>query len=98
MSDYFVDREMLYTERTRQICEDLPPYVTQFIVGIQMRTTPLTRFAYANDIKIFLNYLLKSRYKNRYTDVRQIICLNLRLLISKCFWNTCRITRLMEKK
>ena len=61
MSDYFVDREMLYTERTRQICEDLPPYVTQFIVGIQMRTTPLTRFAYANDIKIFLNYLPTSR-------------------------------------
>lgn len=72
MSDYFVDREILYTDRTRQICEDMPPYVTQFIVGIQMRTTPLTRFAYANDIKIFLNYLLKSRYKNRYTDVRQI--------------------------
>ena len=72
MSDYFVDREILYTDRTRQICEDLPPYVTQFIVGIQMRTTPLTRFAYANDFKIFLNYLLKSRYKNRYTDVRQI--------------------------
>ena len=72
MSDYFVDREILYTERTRQICEDLPPYVTQFIVGIQMRTTPLTRFAYANDIKIFFNYLLKSRYRNKYTDVKQI--------------------------
>ena len=32
MSDYFVDREILYTDRTRQICEDMPPYVTQFIV------------------------------------------------------------------
>ena len=72
MSDYFEDREIQYTERTRSICEELPPYVMQFIVGIQMRTTPLTRFAYANDLKIFLNYLLKSRFKSKYSDIKQI--------------------------
>lgn len=72
MSDYFENREILYTERAREICDQLPEYVRQFIVGIQMRTTPLTRFAYANDLKIFLHYLLKTRYKNKYSDVKQI--------------------------
>ena len=72
MSDYFEDREIKYTERTRSICEELPPYVMQFIVGIQMRTTSSTRFAYANDLKIFLNYLLKSRFRSKHSDIKQI--------------------------
>lgn len=72
MSNYFNEREINYTERTRQLCDNLPPYVMQFLVGIQMRTTSLTRFAYANDIKIFLDFLLANRFKDKYTEIKQI--------------------------
>lgn len=72
MSDYFNEREINCTEQTRQICESLPPYVMQFIVGIQMRTTPLTRLAYAGDVKIFLDFLYKNRFKNKYKSLKEI--------------------------
>ena len=72
MSNYFDDREIDYTERTRRLCESLPPYVMEFLVGIQMRTTPLTRFAYAGDIRIFLDFLLKYRFKGKYSDIKDI--------------------------
>ena len=72
MSNYFDDREILYTEKTRQICEDLPPYVMEFLVGIQMRTTPLTRYAYAGDLKIFLEFLFNNRFKGKYQTLKEI--------------------------
>ena len=84
MSNYFDDREILYTEKTRQICEDLSPYVMEFLVGIQMRTTPLTRYAYAGDLKIFLEFLLTTGLKaniKRLMKLRRKISKSLPLLI-----------------
>ncbi len=71
MSDYFYEREIAYTEKTRELCDKLPPYVQQFLVGIQMRTTPLTRFAYANDLRVFLHFLHQNRF-NKYVSVKDI--------------------------
>lgn len=71
MSNYFYEREITYTEKTRELCNALPPYVQQFLVGIQMRTTPLTRYAYANDLRVFLHFLHKNRF-SKYSSIKDI--------------------------
>jgi len=71
MSNYFTEREIIYTEKTRQLLATLPPYVHEFIIGIQMRTTPLTRFAYTNDLRVFFHFLHKNRF-TKYSDLNEI--------------------------
>ena len=62
---YFDKRDAKNIEKTRQICSELPDFVTEFIVGIQTRTTPLTRLGYVGDIKIFFEYLIKRKFTDK---------------------------------
>lgn len=62
---YFDKRDELNIAKTREICEELPDYVSEFIVGIQLRTTPLTRLGYVGDLKIFFDYLVEHKFKNK---------------------------------
>lgn len=78
-TNYFESRDKKTVEKTRQLLKTLPDYVTEFLVGIQMRTTTLTRLGYVRDIKTFLNYLLTDKF-DRYTDVRQITLADLEQL------------------
>lgn len=70
--EYYKDREIQYTEKTRQLCADLPPYVEQFVVGIQMRTTPLTRYVYVNDLRVFFDFIYRNRFKSKRENLTQI--------------------------
>ena len=65
---YFDKRDAKNIEKTRLLCAELPDFVTEFIVGIQTRTTPLTRLGYVGDIKIFFEYLIK----NKFTDKKNV--------------------------
>lgn len=72
MSDvYYNKRNTQNIEQTRKICHELPDFVTEFVVGIQMRTTPLTRLSYVCDLKIFFEYLLNYKFtdKNSIKDI-----------------------------
>ena len=62
---YFDKRDAKNIEKARQICSELPDFVTEFIVGIQTRTTPLTRLGYVGDIKIFFEYLIKRKFTDK---------------------------------
>lgn len=62
---YFDQRDEKNIAKTREICAILPDFVTEFLVGIQMRTTPLTRLGYVGDLKIFFEYLIKNKFKNK---------------------------------
>ncbi len=71
MANYFDERDAQNIEKIREICDSLPDFVMQFIVSIQMKTTPLTRLEYVRDIKIFLEYLIKSKFKH-YKSIEEI--------------------------
>ena len=43
MSDYFKEREREMNMRLRQLREELPEFAEEFFVGIEPRTTVLTR-------------------------------------------------------
>lgn len=59
-SDYFEDRNIKNTRKLREKLSILPYFCREFFVGIEMVTSPLTRVNYANDLKIFFDFLVKN--------------------------------------
>ena len=64
-SSYFDVRNIKNIEKIREICCELPDTVTEFLVSIQLKTTPLTRLGYAGDLKIFFNYLVNYKFHGK---------------------------------
>jgi len=60
---YFAARDEDNLAKIRQIVAALPPFVREFFVGIQLKTTPLTRLNYAYDLRIFFDYLSKNVFE-----------------------------------
>ena len=54
---YFDQRNIDNTRKLREIRRDLPALCNEFFVGIETRTSVLTRLAYAYDLRIFFYFL-----------------------------------------
>ncbi len=58
--DYFSGRNYQSIQKLNKIIfEDLPDFAREFFIGIENRTTPLTRLNYAYDLRIFFDFLSK---------------------------------------
>lgn len=57
MSNYFVDRNNKNAVLLRKIKSELPYFCEEFFLGIDSRTSMLTKVNYARDLKIFFNFL-----------------------------------------
>lgn len=55
--NYFQQRNYKNEQELRKICQELPPFCESFFIGIESRTTPLTRLGYAQDLKRFFIFL-----------------------------------------
>lgn len=58
MSDYSDHRAKELLLLTREILKELPEVCSEFIRAIEFTTQPLTRYAYACDLKLFCEYLV----------------------------------------
>ena len=65
MRSYFEERTISSLERIRKITDNLPYYVEEFFVGIENRTTPLTRLNYAYDLRIFFDFLSRKVFRGK---------------------------------
>lgn len=54
---YYDQRNIDNTQKLREIRRDLPAICNEFFVGIENRTSVLTRLAYAYDLRIFFYFL-----------------------------------------
>lgn len=63
---YFEQRNIDNTAKLRAIRRELPSFCNEFFVGIENRTSVLTRLAYAYDLRIFFNYIFNElpQFKN----------------------------------
>lgn len=59
MSNYFAERNEKNTQALDSLLGDLPEFCEDFFIGIEGRTTPLTRLNYARDLNIFFDFLIK---------------------------------------
>ena len=59
MDDYSMQKHMYYIAEARKIIEsDLPPFCAEYFRSISNQTTPLTRYVYATDLRLFFNYII----------------------------------------
>lgn len=70
---YYENREINCSMRCAEIIKSLPYYVEDFFVGIETRTSALTRLNYASDLRIFFDFLTKKIFKDKnITDIELI--------------------------
>lgn len=61
MSDNFHDeRNKYYTLKIRALIKTMPPACSEFMRGIEPNTSVMTRYNYALDLKLFLEFLLST--------------------------------------
>ena len=65
---YFEKREISCIERINEIINDLPYYVEDFFIGVESRTSPLTRLNYAYDLRIFFDFLANKVFRKKNID------------------------------
>lgn len=59
---YFQQRDVKNEQQLRIILQELPVFCEDFFLGIEPRTTPLTRLGYAQDLKRFFIFLTTQTY------------------------------------
>jgi len=62
---YFEQREIACLEKLEFIIESLPYYVRDFFVGVELRTSPLTRLNYGYDLRVFFDFLSKKVFRGK---------------------------------
>lgn len=65
---YYEQREINCIERVATIVDGLPYYVRDFFIGIELRTSALTRLNYAYDLRVFFDFLTKKVFRNKKID------------------------------
>lgn len=63
MNDYFVERNNKNAVLLKKIKSELPSFCEEFFLGIDSKTSMLTKVNYARDLKIFFTFLTKEVYE-----------------------------------
>ena len=62
---YFENREIGCNARLNGILSELPYYAEDFFIGIELRTSPLTRLNYGYDLRVFFDFLSKKVFRSK---------------------------------
>ena len=66
-NDYFKQRNIDSLKTIRTIQEELPLFCNEYFIGIEHKTSVLTRLNYAYDLRIFFYYLM--HFQPAFSDV-----------------------------
>lgn len=69
---YHQQKDIENIKKLREQIKGLPPFCAEFFRGIEQRTSSRTRIAYAYDLKVFFDFLLKENPEIRRLDIKQI--------------------------
>lgn len=69
---YFDQRNIDTLEKFKEIRKELPLVCTEYFIGIESRTSTLTRLEYAYDLRIFFNFLT--------TEIEDFVGINVKLI------------------
>ena len=77
---YYTQRNDNNTIRLRELKAELPYFCSEFFVGVENQTTPLTRLNYAYDLRIFFYYLATHAPQFHGRTPKQISLMDLNML------------------
>jgi site-specific recombinase XerD len=60
--DFYSEKRKKNTLRLREILKQSPPFVREYFTGINDSTLPYTQVAYAYDLNIFFDYLIREKF------------------------------------
>ncbi len=67
---FYEQREISCIKRTNALVSELPYFVEEFFVGVESRTSALTRLNYAYDLRVFFDFLTKKIFRGaKITDI-----------------------------
>ncbi len=61
---FYQQREINCIERLNNIIEELPYFVQEFFIGVELNTSALTRLNYGYDLRVFFDFLSKKIFRN----------------------------------
>lgn len=64
-NSFYEQREIACIKRLDAIIDTLPYYVRDFFVGVELKTSALTRLNYAYDLRVFFDFLSKKVFRNK---------------------------------
>ena len=65
---FYEQREISCIERRNAIVDELPYFVRDFFIGVELQTSALTSLNYAYDLRVFFDFLTKKVFKNKTVD------------------------------
>ncbi len=77
---YFQQIDIQNTKRLRELLASLPPFCVTFFRGIEPTTSSRTRIAYAYDLKVFFEFLIRENPCYRGKEIRDITLSDLDLV------------------
>ncbi len=72
MAGYDEQKNKVYTQKLRQLMQELPSCCGTFFRGVESQTSVLTRYGYAVDLKTFFAFLVKEVDAFKECDVREL--------------------------
>ena len=63
--NYYRERDINNLEKIERLKNDLPYFIEEFFLGIENRTSTLTRLNYAYDLRVFFDFLIKKKFQNK---------------------------------
>ena len=67
---YYENREINCSKKSEEIIASLPYFVKDFFIGVEPKTSSLTRLNYAYDLRIFFDFLIKKVFRDKkITDI-----------------------------
>ena len=63
-ANYYIKRNIQDFDKIGELLTELPPFCTDYFIGIESRTSCQTRLKYAYDLRIFFDFLCKRKFRN----------------------------------
>lgn len=67
--NYYIEQNFIQTQKLNQLENELPALCAEFLLGIEPRTSILTRLNYAYDLKIFFDFIAKNVLKKNLLEI-----------------------------
>ena len=65
IDNYYTIRNIENLDKLGELLEELPPFCSDYFLGIEQRTSPQTRLKYAYDLRIFFTFLVEKRFPKK---------------------------------
>lgn len=86
--NYYDERNIRNLDKIEELLRELPPFVEDYLRGVEQRTSTLTRLNYVYDLRIFLDFLCSRKFRGKEVasltleDVEQVTDTDVEIFLS----------------